>query len=148
MFHSSEIWFSCTHTWRGQVQFRSILNEHHELRQNNVRTPRTQPGNGGKFSVFRYFCYVNNQIKTTTENLPTQPHCVPGVLTDSLSNFVAFIENGMKLKLTMPNMQKIRHPLPWLPPNSMYDMCGGIVDEELNCPLKKELWRPQKTHAY
>ena len=55
------------HTWRGQVQFRSILNEHHELRQNNVRTPRTQPGNGGKFSVFWYFCYENNQIKTTTE---------------------------------------------------------------------------------
>ena len=43
---------SISHTWRGQVQFRSIFNEHHELRQNNVQTPRTQPGNGGKFSVF------------------------------------------------------------------------------------------------
>ena len=69
-----------------------------------VRTPRTQPGNVGKFSVFWCFCYVNNQIKTTTENLPTQPCCVPGVRTDSPSKFVAFVENGTKLRLTTPSM--------------------------------------------
>ena len=45
-------------------------------------------------------------FKTTTENLPTQPCCVPGVRTDSLSKFVAFIENGTKLKLTTPSMTK------------------------------------------
>ena len=63
----------------------------------------TQPANAGKFSVFRYFCYANNQIKTTTENLPTEPSCVRGVPTDSLSKFMAFVENGTKLKLTMPS---------------------------------------------
>ena len=73
-----------------------------------VRTPRTQPGNVGKFSVFWYFCYVNNQIKTTTENLPTQPCCVPGVRTDSLSNFVAFVENGTKLNLPTPSMASMQ----------------------------------------
>ena len=72
-----------------------------------VRTPRTLPGNGGKFSVFWYFCYVNNQIKTTTENLPTQPCCVPGVRTDSPSKFVAFVENGTKLKLTTLSMSNL-----------------------------------------
>ena len=64
--------------------------------------------------MFWYFCYVNNQIKTTAENLTTQPGSVPSVHTDSLSNFVAFIENGTKLKLTTPSMKRFRK-LPQVP---------------------------------
>ena len=35
---------------------------------------------------------VNIKIKTSTENLPTQPGCVPAIHTDILSNFVEFVQ--------------------------------------------------------
>ena len=46
--------------------------------------PGTQPGSVGKFSVVLIVLIfdINNQIKVTTENLPTQPGCVLGVCRD------------------------------------------------------------------
>ena len=70
-----------------------------DLDKKFVQTPRTQPGYVGKFSIFIVvliflftFQNVNNKIKTTTENLPTQAGCVPGIPTDFLSKSLVFVE--------------------------------------------------------
>ena len=39
------------------------------------------------------FQNVNNEITTTTQNLPTQPGYVLGICTDILSEFVVFVES-------------------------------------------------------
>ena len=82
-----------------------------DLDKKIVQRPRTQPGYMGKFSIFIVvliflftFQNVNNKIKTTTENLPTQAGCVPGIPTDFLSKSLVFVENGTKLNLTTPSM--------------------------------------------
>ena len=82
-----------------------------DLDKKFVQTPRTQPGYVGKFSIFIVvliflftFQNVNNKIKTTTENLPTQAGCVPGIPTDFLSKSLVFVENGTKLNLTTQSM--------------------------------------------
>ena len=42
---------------------------------------------------FLFTCrYVNTRIKTSTENLPTQPGSVLAIRTDILSNFVEFVQ--------------------------------------------------------
>ena len=71
-----------------------------DLDKKFVQTPRTQPGYVGKFSIFIVvliflftFQNVNNKIKTTTENLPTQAGCVPGIPTDFLSKSLVFVES-------------------------------------------------------
>ena len=75
-----------------------------DLDKKFVQTPRTQPGYVGKFSIFIVvliflftFQNVNNKIKTTTENLPTQAGCVPGIPTDFLSKSLVFVESCMIL---------------------------------------------------
>ena len=75
-----------------------------DLDKKFVQTPRTQPGYVGKFSIFivvLIFLFtlqnVNNKIKTTTENLPTQAGCVPGIPTDFLSKSLVFVESCMIL---------------------------------------------------
>ena len=75
-----------------------------DLDKKIVQTPRTQPGYVGKFSIFIVvliflftFQNVNNKIKTTTENLPTQAGCVPGIPTDFLSKSLVFVESCMIL---------------------------------------------------
>ena len=42
---------------------------------------------------------VNNKIKTTTENLPTQAGCVPGIPTDFLSKSLVFVESCTILRV-------------------------------------------------
>ena len=73
--------------------------------------PRTQPGYIGKISVYvvvLIFLFtiqnVNNKIKTTTENLPTQAGCVPGIPTDFWSKSLVFIESCTFLKKTGQTM--------------------------------------------
>ena len=84
-----------------------------DLDKKFVQTPRTQPGYVGKFSIFIVvliflftFQNVNNKIKTTTENLPTQAGCVPGIPTDFLSKSLVFVESCMFLKVTGPLMHE------------------------------------------
>ena len=87
-----------------QFQFRSIFNEHHELRQKICTNAKNIARLCRQIlSCYFDFCLHNKNIKTT-ENLPRLPGCVPGIHTYISSKFVAFVENGMKLKLTMPNM--------------------------------------------
>ena len=82
-----------------------------DLDKKFVQTPRTQPGYVGKFSIFivvLIFLFtlqnVNNKIKTTTENLPTQAGCVPGIPTDFLSKSLVFVESCTFLKRTGPTV--------------------------------------------
>ena len=82
-----------------------------DLDKKFVQTPRTQPGYVGKFSIFIVvliflftFQNVNNKIKTTTENLPTQAGCVPGIPTDFLSKSLVFVESCTFLKRNGPTM--------------------------------------------
>ena len=77
-----------------------------DLDKKFVQTPRTQPGYVGKFSIFIVvliflftFQNVNNKIKTTTENLPTQAGCVPGIPTDFLSKSLVFVESCTILRV-------------------------------------------------
>ena len=77
-----------------------------DLDKKFVQTPRTQPGYVGKFSIFivvLIFLFtlqnVNNKIKTTTENLPTQAGCVPGIPTDFLSKSLVFVESCTILRV-------------------------------------------------
>ena len=73
--------------------------------------PRTQPAYVGKFSVcvvVLIFLFtiqnVNNKIKTTTENLPKQAGCVPGIPTDFWSQSLVFVKSCTFLKVTGPTM--------------------------------------------
>ena len=49
-------------------------------------------------------CYVNTRIKTSTENLPTQPGSVLAIRTDILSNFVEFVQYVTFLARTEASM--------------------------------------------
>ena len=71
-----------------------------ELDKKIVQIPRTQPGYMGKISihvVVLIFLFtiqnVNIKIKTTTENLPTQAGCIPGIPTDFWSKSLVFVES-------------------------------------------------------
>ena len=90
----------------GPVLFKNVQDSTNtrDLDKKIVLTPRTQPGYVGKFSIFivvLIFLFtlqnVNNKIKTTTENLPTQAGCVPGIPTDFLSKSLVFVESCMIL---------------------------------------------------
>ena len=99
----------------GPVLFKNVqdLTKTRDLDKKFVRMPRTQPAYVGKFSVcvvVLIFLFtiqnVNNKIKTTTENLPTQAGCVPGIPTDFWSKSLVFIESCMFLKVTGPLMHE------------------------------------------
>ena len=84
-----------------------------DLDKKFVQTPRTQPGYVGKFSIFIVvliflftFQNVNNKIKTTTENLPTQAGCVPGIPTDFWSKSLVFVESCTFLNRTGPTLSR------------------------------------------
>ena len=101
----------------GPVLFKNVQDSTNtrDLDKKFVRMPRTQPGYVGKFSIFIVvliflftFQNVNNKIKTTTENLPTQAGCVPGIPTDFLSKSLVFVESCTILRvdtsyLKLPN---------------------------------------------
>ena len=86
----------------GQVLFKNVQDSTNtrDLDKKIVQMPRTQPGYMGKISVHvvvLIFLFtiqnVNIKIKTTTENLPTQAGCVPGIPTDFLSKSLVFVES-------------------------------------------------------
>ena len=98
-----------------------------DLDKKFVQTPRTQPGYVGKFSIFIVvliflftFQNVNNKIKTTTENLPTQAGCVPGIPTDFLSKSLVFVESCMILWVDTSYLYCILTLLSCLLPNFLY----------------------------
>ena len=85
-----------------------------DLDKKFVQTPRTQPGYVGKFSIFivvLIFLFtlqnVNNKIKTTTENLPTQAGCVPGIPTDFLSKSLVFVKSCTILRVDTSYLMEI-----------------------------------------
>ena len=93
-----------------------------DLDKKFVQTPRTQPGYVGKFSIFIVvliflftFQNVNNKIKTTTENLPTQAGCVPGIPTDFLSESLVFVESCTILRVDTSYLPPPLHNLSRLP---------------------------------
>ena len=87
------------------------LTKTRDLDKKFVRMPRTQPAYVGKFSVcvvVLIFLFtiqnVNNKIKTTTENLPTQAGCVPSIPTDFRSKSLVFVESCTFLNRTGPTL--------------------------------------------
>merc|ERR1712218_708317 len=86
----------------GPVLLKNVqdLTNTRDLDKKIVQMPRVQPGYMGKISVsvvVLIFLFtiqnVNIKIKTTTENLPTQAGCIPGIPTDFWSKSLVFVES-------------------------------------------------------
>ena len=95
------------HWWRCQSQFRSIFDERHEIGRGICTNARNTAGLCGQIlsCCFDLIVYIT-KISKHWEFAPIAWLC-PWRSYIILSEFVVFVENGTKLNLTTPSMDKI-----------------------------------------